>query len=161
MKYVIKGIVSVYAIESESCIGGQTLTFWDDLFNDNMNDDCGNLFVSVYRMEGGVGARGQVSLLVSGVGVFGPCRCRCSVSVSVVAVWNRRVCLSEVAVSFIQKLNDNTQMENFSNVANAMRVATENGNMLAHLIKHTNRLHSDRLSPVNFPSIPACVLQTI
>ena len=59
-KYAIKVQAIIDAIQSESFVGGQTLTFSDDFFNDDTNDEFDNLFLWLHRKKGHVDAPAQV-----------------------------------------------------------------------------------------------------
>ena len=59
-KYAIKVQAIIDAIQSESFLGGQTLTFSDDFFNDDTNEEFDNLFLWLHRKKGHVDAPAQV-----------------------------------------------------------------------------------------------------
>jgi hypothetical protein len=53
-KYAIKLQAIIDAIQAETFVGGQTLTFSDDFFNDASNDDFNNLYLWLHRKKGAV-----------------------------------------------------------------------------------------------------------
>ena len=59
-KYAIKVQAIIDAIQSESFLGCQTLTFSDDFFNDDTNEEFDNLFLWLHRKKGHVDAPAQV-----------------------------------------------------------------------------------------------------
>ena len=59
-KYAIRCAAIIDAIQAEVFVGGQTLTFSDDFFNNKTNDDFDNLFLWLHRKKGSVDAPSQV-----------------------------------------------------------------------------------------------------
>ena len=59
-KYAIKVQAIIDAIQAEVFVGGQTLTFSDDFFNNKTNDDFDNLYLWLHRKKGSVDAPLQV-----------------------------------------------------------------------------------------------------
>jgi hypothetical protein len=59
-KYAIKLQVIIDAIQAETFVGGQTLTFSDDFFNDATNDDFNYLYLWLHRKKGAVESPAQV-----------------------------------------------------------------------------------------------------
>ena len=59
-KYAIKVQAIIDAIQAEVFVGGQTLTFSDDFFNNATNDDFNNLYLWLHRKKGSVDAPLQV-----------------------------------------------------------------------------------------------------
>ena len=59
-KYAIKVQAIIDAIQAEVFVGGQTLTFSDDFFNNATNDDFNNLYLWLHRKKGSVDAPSQV-----------------------------------------------------------------------------------------------------
>tara|TARA_R110000737_G_scaffold108538_1_gene141259 strand:+ start:1121 stop:3565 length:2445 start_codon:yes stop_codon:yes gene_type:complete len=59
-KYAIKVQAIIDAIQAEVFVGGQTLTFSGDFFNNATNDDFNNLYLWLHRKKGSVDAPSQV-----------------------------------------------------------------------------------------------------
>jgi hypothetical protein len=59
-KYAIKLKAIIDAIQAETFVGGQTLTFSDDFFNDATNDEFNNLYLWLHRKKGAVESPAQV-----------------------------------------------------------------------------------------------------
>jgi len=59
-KYAIRVQAIIDAIEAEVFLGGQTLTFSNDFFNDSSNDDFNELYLWLHRKKGDVTSPAQV-----------------------------------------------------------------------------------------------------
>ena len=59
-KYAIKLQAIIDAIQAETFVGGQTLTFSDDFFNDATNDEFNNLYLWLHRKKGSVESPAQL-----------------------------------------------------------------------------------------------------
>ena len=59
-KYAIKVQAIIDAIQAEVFVGGQTLTFSDDFFNDSTNDDFNDLYLWLHIKKGDVTSPAQV-----------------------------------------------------------------------------------------------------